>query len=334
MSNGFSSFSKDQIDTTLFQVAPVRMNFKMALTSEGKIEVHFTEQLRKIELKKQHPKAFDTSGSLSRSSSPKSEPVAEEVPTNLPDTLSTGDSLVADTTLKTHTEISAPLETGIEGRQFISQRTDWVVGVLLFSLLLMAIIKFSYGKFLSKVIDSLFNYQVASNLFKEKNMTNLRGAIFMNLLFFVNTTVFIVVLINQFHTGPLPFQGIQLFFLCFLGLLGLYLIKFVGFGIIGQVFKGPRESREYIHTVFLFNKNLGLFLFPIIVSSPFIAPYAVPLLLQLGIAMAGFFYLLRLMRGLKILFKKHVPIFYMILYLCALEILPLLMIYKSLALLG
>jgi hypothetical protein len=48
----------------------------------------------------------------------------------------------------------------------------------------------------------------------------------------------------------------------------------------------------------------------------------------LGVFTTSVFYVMLLKRGISILLKKQFPIFYLFLYLCTLEFLPLLLIYK------
>ncbi|MCT4623683.1 MAG: DUF4271 domain-containing protein [Schleiferiaceae bacterium] len=219
---------------------------------------------------------------------------------------------------------------GEEGNALSSQRSDWMVGVLLVSLILMAIIRFSFSKYLHRVIDAIVNAQTSNSLFVEKNMRNLRGAIFMNCLFFVNGALFLSQYSSELMSLKHANNSFSFFLYCLLALLLIYLGKLIVIRTFGYIFNGTKESKEYMHTVFLYNKNLGMFLLPITLSVPFIAYHAVPYLLNAGLIMALVFFLFRIARGLKILFRKHVSIFYMILYLCALEILPLLMIYKLL----
>ncbi|MBN2598057.1 MAG: DUF4271 domain-containing protein [Marinifilaceae bacterium] len=220
-----------------------------------------------------------------------------------------------------------------KGIQIASHNSDWMVGVLLFALILMAIVRFSYSKFLLRVFDSTINYQTSSNLLLEKNMRNLRGSIFLNLLFYVNFTLFIVQYFVYILSLNHEHNNIVFFLYCFIGLVGLYNTKFIFIRFIGYIFNGIKESKEYLHTIFIYNKNLGVILLPITISAPFIAQHSIPMLLNSGLILTLIFYVFRLSRGLKILFRQHVSIFYMILYLCALEILPLLMIYKLLYLL-
>jgi len=219
---------------------------------------------------------------------------------------------------------------GEKGKPIYSRNNDWMVGILLFALVLFAIIRFSFSKFLSRVIASIFNYQVTNNLFLEKNLRNIRGSIFLNSLFFINISLFLIQYYEEAIGGNLPKVNFLLFLYFLTGVLIIYTAKFLFIMSIGKIFRTLKESREYLHTVFIYNKNLGVFLLPITLSVPFISEYAISLLLYSGLIIAFGFYILRLIRGLQILIRKHVSIFYMILYLCALEILPLMMIYKLL----
>jgi hypothetical protein len=48
----------------------------------------------------------------------------------------------------------------------------------------------------------------------------------------------------------------------------------------------------------------------------------------MGAALFGIVYFTHILRGLQIFMKKKVSIYYLILYLCALEILPLVVLYE------
>ena len=214
--------------------------------------------------------------------------------------------------------------------QNIGFGNDWFVGVILFSLFLFTSVRFLFGKYLSKLVESIFSSHTANNLFLDKNINMIKGSVIINILFVVNISLFAINILNYNSTSSIRAYGFEEFALILLGVFLLYIGKVIAIRALGYVFKAANESKEYVFTTFLYNKNLGLFLFPVIIASPFVQPFAVEWLMYIGVFMILFFYILRLTRGLKILFRKHVSIFYMILYLCALEILPLLMIYKLL----
>ena len=242
------------------------------------------------------------------------------------------DSLIGSDTLQQIVVQQEPKYGGKEISRFqnIGFGNDWLVGVILFSLFLLASVKFLFGRYLSKLVESIFNSHTANNLFLEKNINMVKGSAIINLLFIVNISLFVVSIINHNSISSAQEYGFKEFILIFIAILLLYLGKVVVIRSLGYVFKGNNESKEYVFTTFLYNKNLGLFLFPVIIALPFVQPYAVKWLMYIGVFMISFFFILRIARGLKILLRKHVSIFYMILYLCALEIFPLLMIYKLL----
>ncbi|WP_421921088.1 DUF4271 domain-containing protein [Marinifilum sp.] len=217
-----------------------------------------------------------------------------------------------------------------DGRLIEKNQSDWMSAVGILILILMAIIRFSFNKYLHRLIDSILNYQVSNTLFLEKNMRNRRGGIFLNGLFFVNFSFFAVLYYNYIHTGIDQESSILRFFSVLTGLSLIYFGKLIVVRTIAYIFDGVKEGKEYLYNVFIYNKNLGIFLSPITLSVPFVVEFAAHFLLHAGLILTLIFYLLRLFRGIKILFRKHVSIFYMILYLCALEILPLLVIYKLL----
>jgi len=207
---------------------------------------------------------------------------------------------------------------------------DWVVGVIFFALFLLASVKFLFSKYLAKLVDSMFNSHTANNLYLEKNINMIKGSVVINLLFVINISLFAISILDYFAYPKNQSSDFKQFAIIFLAILFLYIGKSVVIRGLGYIFKGKNESKEYLFTVFLYNKNLGLFLFPIIIALPFVQAHAVIWLINIGLLMVFFFFILRIVRGLKILLRKHVSIFYMILYLCALEIFPLLMIYKLL----
>ena len=227
------------------------------------------------------------------------------------------DSIISSDTLHQIVEQQAPRYGGKEIFRFqnIGVGNDWLVGVILFSSFLLASVKFMFGKYLSKLVESIFNYHTANNLFLEKNINMIKGSAIINLLFVVNISLFVVSIINHNSISSVQEYGFKEFSLVFFAILLLYLGKVVVVRGLGYVFKGNKESKEYVFTTFLFNKNLGLFLFPVIIAIPFVQPYAVEWLMYIGVFMILFFFILRIARGLKILFRKHVSIFYMILYI-------------------
>ena len=123
-------------------------------------------------------------------------------------------------------------------------------------------------------------------------------------------------------------HGFVLFILIFISILILYSAKYVLFYLLDFIFLGQKIFFSYIFTVFLYNKMTGIILLPIISLLPYTPNSITTWLFYSGAVIIIILYILRLFRGLQIAFKNRLSIFYLILYLCALEILPTLILFK------
>ncbi len=219
------------------------------------------------------------------------------------------------------------------GKPLPMQRNDWIAGIGLFVLILIAIIRFSFITYLHRLFRSVFNYQTAKSLFLEKNMRYIWGSILIGSLFFLNFSLFCTLCQKNFKFTP----NLEVSFLSYISLVVVLLLIYAGKFILikglGYIFNRIEISKEYLHTVFIYNSNLGILLLPFTLSVPFIIGTCTRVvLLNLALFLVIILYVFRLVRGMKILFLKHVSILYSILYLCALEILPLIIVLKMLKL--
>ena len=73
---------------------------------------------------------------------------------------------------------------------------------------------------------------------------------------------------------------------------------------------------------------IGIVLLPIISILPYVPDSIAPWVFYAGFFVIILLYILRIFRGLQISFKNRLSIFYLILYLCALEIMPTLILFK------
>jgi hypothetical protein len=100
------------------------------------------------------------------------------------------------------------------------------------------------------------------------------------------------------------------------------------------VFYRLDQINEYLHNVYVYNKILGIFLLPITFAAFYTSDNMAEILLIAAILFYIFSLIFKIIRGFQIIIKNDVFIFYSILYLCTLEILPIIIgikIFKSLA---
>jgi len=108
----------------------------------------------------------------------------------------------------------------------------------------------------------------------------------------------------------------------------LYPLKSLVLQLVGWIFSDSERISEYIFNVFLINKILGLSLIPIVVLATYLSS-GQEVLLHVGISLVVLFYVYRLFRGYFIgRDNANLSQFYIFLYLCTLEILPLIIVTR------
>lgn len=205
--------------------------------------------------------------------------------------------------------------------------TDWLTIVLLLALVLVASVRVGYAKYISSLFHSVFNYPTAVRMFGEKNYSVSRGAFRLEVLFYLVLSLLIyqIILFFPIETG----QASLVFYGKALGLVAAYfLLKKMVYRWLGNLFQGVGETAEFLFNLDNFNRVTGILLFPIVALIGFF-PFENPVYIMIfGVVTVSFFYMMLLKRGISILMKKQFSLFYLFLYLCTLEFLPLLLIFK------
>lgn len=207
-----------------------------------------------------------------------------------------------------------------------SSQTDWVFGVLILSVALFAWIRLFFNRYLSSVFPGLVLYQHGNKLYRESNLLYRRFSFLMNLLFALSGGLFLS-LTRDFLSPDIPLpEGFLGFVLFSAGLSGLFFIRFMVCGLVGFFSLAKDLFNEYMHTILLINKALGILLLPLVIGIPYLPEIFAPYLVYGGLGLFALAYLIRVYKALQINMAKGFSLLWMILYLCALEFLPYLLI--------
>ena len=162
---------------------------------------------------------------------------------------------------------------------------------------------------------------------REQLLQNSLASFIMNIGFVVSFSLMTTLVIFNAHLLPINFwEGF--FYMC-LFFLGLYIGKYICLTIAGYIFNTIELVQTYIFVVFMINKVLGILLIPFIgilaFAKPFLHPFAIwgASLLMVLLLLYRYLFSLTSVRN-----KLHVSSFHFFLYLCAFEIIPLLILYK------
>ena len=204
---------------------------------------------------------------------------------------------------------------------------DWVTIILAFSLFLFASIRIPYAKYLGHMFHSLINYPSSTRLFREQNYSVSHGAFRLDVYFYFILSLFLFLTMKYF-SADLPLPDVVMFLISFAAVLLYFMLKRMLYFFTGSAGKGRPLASEYWFNVDNYNRALGLFLFPVVALLVFSPSFNQYYLIVTGLVFIIIFYGMTLQRGILILLKKQFSIFYLFLYLCTLEILPLVLIIK------
>ncbi len=210
----------------------------------------------------------------------------------------------------------------------IKAQFDWITILLVVSFILFGWIRLFHKKYLLSLFKSVISFREAHSLYRDKNSMMQRASFLGNLLFVSNMSLFVVQLSKYFNFQIADVAEYELYLFVFAGLTGLYIFRAITSGFIGVVFLKQQVFAEYFHHVNVYTKNIGLSLFPVVVALQFITHEYLDFMIYIGLGLVLLFYVLQLLRSFQIINRKNVSIFYMILYLCAFEFAPFLILYK------
>ena len=211
-----------------------------------------------------------------------------------------------------------------------SQQLYWPSVVLFVVLCLLVLLKATSPQKTFRVLNAAYSLQVARQIEREDYGPLKRVSIVLSVVF-VLITAFLFYKLNLIFGSVLSKNGGLFQYLFFVLIIVLvYSVKLIVAGIIGYVTQTSLVFNEYINNTLIINQSIGVILFPVmvIVELSHINPVWVVLPAALFLVLG---YLLRLYRGFLFAgIEQGMGLLQLFVYLCALEILPLLVLIKFL----
>jgi hypothetical protein len=202
--------------------------------------------------------------------------------------------------------------------------------IVMFSLALLAIVLTSKTDFFSKITRSISNENMLKLAMREENSGLTLQYVFMYIVFILNLSLFIYMCVSHFEWSKIT--GMKLFGVSTMITIGLYVIRHLGLYSLGMVFPLSKATSLYSFTVLIFNIFIGIILIPsnIILSFAPKQIFLPTVYVSLGIIII--LLVLRWFRGFFISLKYITDnLFLFFLYLCSVEIAPLLILWKAIS---
>ena len=208
-------------------------------------------------------------------------------------------------------------------------RPAWVLIVLLCLFVAFGVVRIFFYQIFVNIIVGFYNERVLQQINKEDSLLTSWPYIFLYIIFSLSLGLFVVfyqVVLFGFDVLTLPN-----FLQASSAVFALFVVKILLIRIISKIFEKERVAKEYISILYLMYFNLILFLLPLLVIVTFIPENYLPVTAFSFLIIALLLFLIGFVRAAWLLLRSNkFSIFYLILYLCALEIAPILILVKSL----
>jgi len=206
---------------------------------------------------------------------------------------------------------------------------NWSIIILVFLFVILASIRTTPEKYTIQLFQSIFNNSKANRLYRDKFNSLTHVSFRLDVLFILVVGLLLYQTVNyilQYTTET----SLTIFGISIIAILVFVTLKFSLYKMSGFIFDANSEIQEYIFYAKTGNRIMGLILFPIVVSLFFIKGiYTEYFLIFSGIIIL-IVSIINILKGIKVIAQKVFSIYYMILYLCTLEILPLLIMWRIL----
>jgi hypothetical protein len=200
-------------------------------------------------------------------------------------------------------------------------------------LFIFALIRQAFGKYFSDLFRVFFRTTLKQRQIREQLMQSPFPSLVFNIFFVASAGLYINFMLHHFGLipGHPPLNFWVLYLYCCIGLALIYTGKFIGLKIVGWLFNMSRAADSYTFIVFIINKVIGIFLMPFLILLAFAQEPLYTISLVVSWCGLGALLLYRFILGFGAIRNEvRFNLFHFFLYLCAFEIIPLLLIYKLL----
>jgi hypothetical protein len=193
----------------------------------------------------------------------------------------------------------------------------------------LALIRVTFPKYFRNLFVLFLQTSLRQKQTRDQLLQDNLASLLINLLFFISAGIYISLFIQFKHWSHASFWVLAP--LSALLLISVYLVKFLFLQFAGWVFNTREAAGSYTFIVFMVNKVIGVALIPFLLILAFSLPAIMGVSVTVSLLLLGGLFIYRYLISFSVLRTKlKVNAMHFFLYLCAVELLPLVLIYKLL----
>ena len=253
----------------------------------------------------------------------------------IPDSLRSNHALDSIRTNSLYKILSGPSDhlkkSAAEQRGLLrNSRSPWVIAIVLGLLVFAGLLNAFFGNDIQSILQSFYNRQAISQTDKEGGLINSWAFVGLFILFSLSSGM-VLYQFTQYYNLAYSLGGFMLFISFSAIIIFLIAFKFILLKFIGFIFQIDGLVSEYISVLNLTYFTMAFILLSIAVCFSLLANRFIPLLLTFSLALTVLIILWQYLRNsMNIISDFRFHKFYLFVYLCALEICPVLIIIKAL----
>jgi hypothetical protein len=204
--------------------------------------------------------------------------------------------------------------------------------LLLSIIAFLGIVKFIYPRYFTTLFKVFFNTSLKQSQLTDQLLQTKLPSLLFNIIFVIVSAVYMFTLLNHYHYKT-NYNTLFLLLLCTILIATIYLCKYSTLKLTGWLTGNLSVTNSYTFIIFLINKILAVLLLPLIAIIVFAKPIIANQAIILSFLVIGFMFILRFFRSYGALqHKLKISKFHFFIYIIGVEVLPLLVCYKALAL--
>ena len=205
---------------------------------------------------------------------------------------------------------------------------DWILYLIIVLLASLAWIRVFYSSFLTTTLRSVINYQLSQNIYSDPGIVTKRLRQFLLFFYFFSVGLWLYLVFTYFNLSFFELSNVSLFFALLASIIVLYLLRTIIMRLTGYIFSRQSLYNEYLFHHFLINKVFGLAVLPFLLAIAYSKEPYTEIMVWTSIGIFIIALIMRVIVAISYIFRNVVSKFYLILYLCTLEILPVLVIVR------
>jgi len=205
---------------------------------------------------------------------------------------------------------------------------DWLIIVYVLIVGLFASIRITGSGFLAHLFESLLSYNAWSKLYKLRNPQTEKLSFVFNIFFILVYSLLAYHACVASNWMVFNLHNFQLLALLTGVVTAFYISKYIIFRFFGYLSQESELAEKILHCIFSILKVSGVAILPFVIAQPYMQPAVGRYFILFSELIMAISYVLLFVRSTQIFLYNKVSILYQIVYFCALELVPMLMVYK------